>query len=368
MARTMLAGVLHGKEDLRLERIRVPSIGPSDILVRVRAALTCGTDLKVYRRGHHAKMITLPAALGHELAGDVVAAGGAVRHFAVGERVVAANSAPCLKCFFCRRDEKNLCENLLFVNGSYAEFIRIPGRVVDSNTYRIPDHVDYREAALCEPLACVLKGIDEAAVRAGDTVAVIGLGAIGLLFVRVAKIAGARVIAIGRRQEQLDRAEHLGAEVMIESRRGSDPADEVRRHTEGGRGADIVIEAVGSPHAWRQAVAICRPGGTVNFFGGCPKGSVVCFDTGRVHYGSLTLTATFHHTPDHMREALDLVSRGDVQPREFIGGEAPLDEIVAVFQRMATRHGQLKTAVIPAPNGPLQPEDAPISAASVPES
>lgn len=343
----MLAGVLHSKEDLRLERIAIPAIGPSDILVRVKAALTCGTDLKVYRRGHHAKMITLPAPLGHEAAGDVVQVGGAVTQFEVGERIVAGNSAPCHKCFFCLRDEKNLCENLLFVNGAYAEFIRIPGPVVDCNTYRLPDHVDYREAALSEPLACVLKGLDDTRVKPGDTVTVIGLGPIGLMFVRVAKIAGARVIAIGRRQEQLDRAEHVGAEVMIESRRGSNPTDEVRRHTEGGRGSDIVIEAVGSPHAWRQAVSICRSGGTVNFFGGCPKDTVVCLDTSRLHYSSLTLQATFHHTPNHIREALELVSRGDLHPSDFIGGEAPLREIAAVFRSMTTRSGRLKTAILP---------------------
>ena len=347
MTGKMLAGVLHSKEDLRLERIAIPAIGPSDILVRVRAALTCGTDLKVYRRGHHAKMITLPAPLGHELAGDIVQVGEAVNGFEIGERVMAANSAPCQKCFFCRRDEKNLCQSLIFVNGAYAEFIRIPGRVVDCNTYRVPDHVDYREAALSEPLACVLKGIDDTRVRPGDTVTVIGLGPIGLMFVRVARIAGARVIAIGRRQEQLDRAEHLGAEVMIESRRGNDPSDEVRRHTEGGRGSDIVIEAVGSPHAWRQAVAMCRAGGTVNFFGGCPKDTVVCLDTGRLHYSSLTLRATFHHTPDHVREALELVSRGDVTPSDFIGGEASLREIATVFRTMTTHSGHLKTTILP---------------------
>ena len=343
----MLAGVLHSKEDLRLERIAIPAIGPSDILVRVKAALTCGTDLKVYRRGHHAKMITLPAPLGHELAGDIVMVGEAVNRFELGERVVAANSAPCHKCFFCRRDEKNLCENLLFVNGAYAEFIRIPGRVVDSNTYRVPDHVDYREAALSEPLACVLKGVDDTRVRAGDTVTVIGLGPIGLMFVRVAKIAGARVIAIGRRQEQLDRAEHLGAEVLVESRRGNDPSDEVRRQTEGGRGSDIVIEAVGSPHAWRQAVSMCRTGGTVNFFGGCPKDTVVCLETSRLHYSSLTLRATFHHTPVHVREALEMVSRGDLIPSDFIAGEAPLREIATVFRAMTTHSGRLKTAILP---------------------
>jgi len=343
----MLAGVLHGKEELRVERIAVPTAGPADLLVRVRAALTCGTDLKVYRRGHHARMITLPAALGHELAGDVVEAGSAVRSFKVGDRIVAANSAPCHKCFFCRQDEKNLCENLLFNNGAYAEYIRIPGPIVDCNTYIVPPHVDYRDAALSEPLACVLKGIDDTGVKPGDTVTVIGLGPIGLMFVRVAKIAGARVIAIGRRQMQLDRAEHLGAEVLVESRRGEDPTDEVRRHTQGGRGSDVVIEAVGSPHAWRQAVSMVRSGGKVNFFGGCPKQTVVCLDTSRLHYSSITLKATFHHTPDHIREALELVSRGDVHSGDFIAGEAPLADLVKVFQQLTSRRGQLKTAIRP---------------------
>ncbi len=345
--RNMLAGVLHGKEDLRMERIGVPSIGPADILVRVRAALTCGTDLKVFRRGHHARMITLPAPLGHELAGDITDVGSAVTSFEVGDRIVAANSAPCHKCFYCRRDHKNLCENLLFNNGAYAEFIRIPGPIVDCNTHLVPPHVDYRAAALTEPLACVLKGIDDTGISPGDTVAVIGLGPIGLMFVRVAKIVGARVVAVGRSQVQLDRAEHLGAEVFVESRRGGDPSDEVRRHTDGGRGADAVIEAVGSPHAWRQAVSMVRPGGAVNFFGGCPKNTVVCLDTSRLHYASIAIKATFHHTPDHIREALELISRGDLHAGDFLGDEAPLDDLKSVFRRMLTRSGLLKTVVLP---------------------
>ncbi len=343
----MLAGVLHGREDLRAERIAVPSVGPSDILIRVRAALTCGTDLKVYRRGHHAKMIVLPAPLGHEASGDVVDVGSAVTRFKPGDRVVAANSAPCQKCFFCRRSEMSLCENLLFMNGAYAEFLRVPGRIVERNTYRVPETVDYREAALAEPLACVLNGMADVPLRQGDTLAVIGLGPIGLLFVRVARILGARVVAVGRRREQLDRAEHLGAEVLVESRRGSDPTHEVRRQTEGGRGADIVIEAVGSPHAWRQAVAMVRSGGTVNFFGGCPKRSVVCFDTGRIHYSALRLRASFHHTPALFRDALELVASGDVCPADFIAAEAPLDEIVPVFRNMARNSGLLKTVILP---------------------
>ncbi len=343
----MPAAVLYGKEDLRIEQVAAPAVGPSDILVRVKAALTCGTDLKVYRRGHHAKMITPPAILGHELAGDIVEVGSAVKHFQVGDRVVAANSAPCFKCFFCRRDQKNLCENLLFNNGAYARYVKIPGPIADCNTHRIPDHADYREAALTEPLACVLNGLDETGVRPGDTVTVIGLGPIGLMFVRLAKLAGARVIAVGRRQMQLDRAEHLGAEVVIESRRGYDPSDEVRRSTEGGRGSDIVIEAVGSPHAWRQAVGMVRAGGVVNFFGGCPKETAILLDTGRIHYGSLTLRATFHHTPGHIREALDIICRGDVHASDFILDEAPLSDLIAVFQSMMSRNGRLKTAILP---------------------
>lgn len=343
----MLAAVLYGKEEMRLERIAAPAVGPSDILVRVKAALTCGTDLKVYRRGHHAKMITPPAVLGHELAGDVVKIGSSVKRFQVGDRVVAANSAPCFKCFFCKRDQKNLCENLLFNNGAYACYIKIPGPIVACNTHRIPDDTDYREAALTEPLACVLNGLAETGVRPGDTVTVIGLGAIGLMFVRLAKIAGARVIAVGRRQAQIDRAEHLGAEVLIEARRGYDPSNEVRRRTENGLGSDIVIEAVGSPHAWRQAVNMVRPGGVVNFFGGCPKETAICLDTGRIHYGSLTLRATFHHTPEHIREAFDTICRGEVHASDFIRNEAPLSDLEDVFKYMMSHKGNLKTVILP---------------------
>src|SRR6202050_748905 len=185
MATTMKAAVLHGREDIRIERVPVPEAAPGELVVRVGAALTCGTDLKVFRRGYHARMIVPPALFGHELAGDIVAMGPEVKGFKVGQRVVAANSAPCLKCFYCKRGNENLCDDLLFNNGAYAEFIRIPSRIVERNMYEIPPHVTYQDAALVEPLACVLRGIDETFVRPGDTVAVVGLGAIGLMFVGV---------------------------------------------------------------------------------------------------------------------------------------------------------------------------------------
>src|SRR4051812_33606592 len=159
----MMAAVLYGKEHLQVEPVDIPAIESGDILVKVKVALTCGTDVKVFRRGYHARMIVPPAVFGHELAGDVVAMGENVDRFSIGERVVAANSAPCLSCFFCKRGLQNLCEDLLFNNGAYAEYIRIPARIVEHNTYRIPDHVGYHDAALIEPLACVVRGYEETA-------------------------------------------------------------------------------------------------------------------------------------------------------------------------------------------------------------
>src|SRR5690349_393968 len=240
----MMAAVLYGKEHLQVESVAVPTIGAGDILVRVKVALTCGTDVKVFRRGYHARMIVPPAVFGHELAGDVVAVGEGATQFAVGDRVVAANSAPCEECFFCKRGLQNLCEDLLFNNGAYAEYIRIPARIVERNTYPIPKHVGYSDAALVEPLACVIRGLEETTPRPGDTLAVIGLGPIGLMFVKMAKLYGCRVVAIGRRKTQLDRAAALGADDLIMGSDHHDPVPAVRQLTHG-RGVDIAIEAVG---------------------------------------------------------------------------------------------------------------------------
>src|SRR5579871_5307291 len=171
----MTAAVLYGKERLHIETVEVPKLGSGDVLVRVKAALTCGTDVKVFSRGYHARMIVPPALFGHELAGDIVAMGSNVRGFCVGQRVVAANSAPCGECFYCQRGNENLCDDLLFNNGAYAEYIRIPARIVERNMYEIPEHISYQDAALIEPLACVMRGLDETGIREGDSVAVIGL-------------------------------------------------------------------------------------------------------------------------------------------------------------------------------------------------
>jgi L-iditol 2-dehydrogenase len=342
----MMAAVLYGKEHLQVEPVAVPNIDNGDILVRVKVALTCGTDVKVFRRGYHARMIVPPAVFGHELAGDVVAVGRDVRNFKVGQRVVAANSAPCGQCFFCKRGLENLCEDLLFNNGAYAEYIRIPARIVECNTYIIPDKVGYQDAALVEPLACVVRGFEESAPRAGDTVAIIGLGPIGLMFVKLAKLYGCRVIAVGRRQTQLDRAAALGADDLIVTGEHSDPVKSSREMTDG-RGVDVAIEAVGKPQTWQWAVNMVRRGGTVNFFGGCPNESKVNLDTALLHYSEITCKASFHHTPSYIRKALELVCAGHITAKVFVNKEEPLANLLEVMRHLMSHNGHLKTAIVP---------------------
>jgi L-iditol 2-dehydrogenase len=345
---TMHAAVLYGKEDVRLESVPVPAIGPGELLIRVKTALTCGTDVKVFRRGYHAKMIQPPALFGHEMAGDVVAVGEGMTRFEAGDRVVAANSAPCDRCFFCVRGQQNLCEDLLFNNGAYAEYMRIPARIAAKNTYLMPDDLDYRDAALAEPLACALRGLDESGVRPGDTVVVMGLGPIGLMFVRSAKYAyGARVIVMARRLEQVDRAMMFGADEGILMGEESAVISEVEKRT-GGRGADVVIEAIGQAHAWELATRLVRKGGVINFFGGCAAGTKVALDTGLLHYSEITCKATFHHTPAHIKKALDLISEKVIAASYMVNHEEPLTQLPQVLADMAhRRNGQIKTAIIP---------------------
>lgn len=348
MREQMRAAVLYGRKDVRLESVPVPHIGPGELLVRVRAALTCGTDVKVFRRGYHAKMIVPPALFGHELAGDVTAVGQGVTRFAVGQRIVAANSAPCGICFYCQRLQYNLCEDLLFNNGAYAEFIRIPARIVEKNTHILPDHLRYEDAALVEPLACVLRGLDETGIRNGDTVGVMGLGPIGLMFVRIAKSAfNARVIAMARRQQQIDQALRLGADDGVRMAEHDQVISAVKGHTNG-RGADVVIEAIGQPEAWELAVHLVRRGGTVNFFGGCAAGTKVGLDTSLLHYSEINCKASFHHTPDHIRRSLEIVASGGVTADHLVNRREPLSRLPYVLNDLLnTRNGHLKTAIIP---------------------
>jgi L-iditol 2-dehydrogenase len=344
----MTAAVLYGREDLKIETVDIPHLSDDDVLVRVEVALTCGTDLKVWKQGFHARMIQPPALFGHELAGVVETKGSAVNgKVHKGMRVVPSNSAPCNVCLYCRKGQPNLCEDLLFNNGAYAEFIRIPGRIVRQNMLEIPDRVSFVDAAMAEPLACVLRGIHETGITRGDTVVVIGCGPIGLKFIKVLSSRQVRVIALGKRKSQIRAAERLGAIAAFDVSTIENPVNLVRQLSEGGRGTDAVIEAVGSATTWQWAVQMVRKGGTVNLFGGCPRGTQVNFDPAALHYSEITIKSTFHHTPRFIREALDTIERGEIRSSDFITGEVPLEELPHVFEHMKNRNGELKTAVIP---------------------
>jgi L-iditol 2-dehydrogenase len=344
----MMAAVLHGPEDLKIERVDIPAVGSGDLLIRVMAALTCGTDFKVWKQGYHARMILPPAIFGHEFAGIVEEVGASVQdRFQKGMRVVAANSAPCRECYFCLKGQENLCEDLVFNNGAYAEYALITSRILRENVIEIPAHLSFVEAALIEPLACVLRGVNETGIRSGDTTVVIGCGPIGLKFVRILSAKGVRVIAIGKRASQMKAAERLGASAVFDVSKINDPLQAIRELTYRKLGADSVIEAVGSPTTWQWAVQLVRPGGTVNLFGGCPRGSKVEFEPSLLHYSEITIKSSFHHTPRFIRDALDIIAKGEVHASDFVTGEIRLAELPALFQHMKNRNGQLKVAVMP---------------------
>jgi L-iditol 2-dehydrogenase len=349
---TMLGAVLHGREDLRLERVPKPAAGPGELVLRVDAALTCGTDLKVYRRGYHARMLTANRLFGHEVAGTVVDVGNGVTGFAVGDRVLPMNSAPCDVCLFCRSGQGNLCDDLLFNNGAYAEFLRVPARIVLKNTLRVPDGMPMAHAALTEPLACVIRGMEESGARAGQTAIVLGAGPIGLLFVHAAALDGVRVIAVVKRLDQMTTARALGAAEVVRVSEVEDVVAATRALTPEGRGADVVFEAVATPETWQQSVLMARKGGVVNFFGGPPAGTTVSLDTNLLHYSDLTLKASFHHTPATARRAFAMLQSGRFACEAFLTSTALLEDVPALFQRMVVRPSEgtrpeIKTVVYP---------------------
>lgn len=346
MKKQMTAAVLYGKEDVKIERVPIPPLEAGEVLVKVNVALTCGTDLKVFQRGYHARMIVPPALFGHELSGVIEEVGPGVRDFRRGMRVVALNSAPCGACFYCMKHQENLCEDLLFNNGAYAEYIKIPRRIVESNMLALPDDMSFEAAAMTEPLACALRGLQETGVNIGDTVTIIGAGPLGLMLIQVAKLMGCDVVAVVKRDEQVTDAKRFGADDVVHINKTKSAIDSVIHLTEG-RGSDVVIEAVGRPHAWQWAVEMVRRGGAVNFFGGCATGTKVELDTNRLHYSELNLKSTFHHTPESVRKAFTLIAEKRIKGTDYVTGEAPLSKLKQVLQQMLERGNQIKTAIIP---------------------
>jgi L-iditol 2-dehydrogenase len=342
----MKAAMLHGVKDLRVEDVDVPGVGIGEVLVKIKAATTCGTDVKIYQRGYVEKIIKLPTIFGHEWAGEVVEVGGNLDWPKKGMRVRAGNSAPCLHCNMCQKGKYNLCEDMIWLWGAYAEYIKVPARTVLVNMQEIPSHVSFEEAAITEPLACVLHGVEEANVKLGDTVAVIGAGPIGLLHLLTVKKMGAeKVVVIDLVDERLSVAKELGADETINA--GKENAVEKVQQLTGGYGADIVIEAIGSPATWEQALRLARKGGTVLEFGGCPPGTEIKLNTEMLHYGELTVLGAFHTTPLHFRKALSLISSRTVDVRPLVTKRMRLEDIKQAFEILSTSKNEIKIAIAP---------------------
>jgi len=342
----MKAAMLYGVKDLRIEDIEVPEVGLGEVLVRVKAATTCGTDLKIFQRGYVEKIIKLPTVFGHEWAGEVVEVGEGLEWPKKGMRVRAGNSTPCLHCTMCQKGKYNLCENMIWLWGAYAEYIKVPARMVLINMQEIPQHVSYEEAAITEPLACVLHGIEEANMKLGDTVTIIGAGPIGLLHLLTAKKNGAgKIICIDLVENRLNFAKRLGADETINA--GKENVVERVRQLTGGYGADVVIEAIGLAATWEQALKLVRKGGTVLEFGGCPLGTEIKVYTEWLHYGEVTVRGAFHATPLHFRKALNLIASRTIDVRPLITRKMKLEEIKEAFEILSTTKSEIKIAVIP---------------------
>ena len=325
--------------------VDMPVAGPDDVVVQVKSALTCGTDLKAYRRGHH--LMPPPTLFGHEFSGVIVDKGNRVERFSVGQPVMSVHTAPCGECVYCGRSLQNLCPHLTktMALGAYAEYLRVPAPVVDTNMYPKPDDLDYREAAMLEPLSCVTYGISQAPVGSSDSAVVIGAGAIGLLHVMVLKEMGVKqVIVSGRHDYRLETAGKVGADLVIDSDR--EHATEAVLEATGGHGSPTVFECTGLPAVWEEAVTMVGRGGCVVLFGGCPGGTTVTYDTARLHYDQITLKGVFHFTPEAVRKAFHLLAdrRLDVTP--LITGDRTLEEVPETFRNFPGNNA-MKYAIIP---------------------
>ncbi len=344
----MLAAMFYAPMDVRMEQRPIPQVGAGEILLQVAAATTCGTDVKTYRRGHPLLFRHTPAGFGHEVSGIVAATGAGVKKCHVGDAVVVANSAPCLECFYCRHGRHSLCESLLLLNGAYAEYLLVPERLVRLSLYRLPAGTSFVAAALTEPLACALHSVDASEIMQGDTVAILGSGPLGLLLTALAKLRGAHVILTGRGSQRLALGCHFGADTLIDVGTMSlqEQCEAVRQQTEGQRGVDVVIEAVGTPETWAIATKMVRPGGLVNFFGGCPSGTQIELETRPLHYSELILKGVFHYAPVHFAQALDLITGQHIDVEALITERVPLAATLDVFHHLLNKQG-VKYALIP---------------------
>lgn len=332
MAKEMRAAVYLGPEKIELCTVPIPEPAAGELLVKVRAATTCGTDVKTYRRGH--PKFPPPFIFGHEFGGDVVKVGDGVKQFREGMRVTANVFAECGECFYCRHGQGNICANLVYNFGAFAEYMIIPAAIVQHTTFEIPAPIPYAHAALLEPLVTVVHGWHKVAVQAGETVAILGAGGpISLMFIQLLLRTGVgQVIAVGHSPMRLEAARRLGASHIVNAH-DQDTLMAIRELTHG-YGADVVIECAGTKLTWESSVDIVRRGGRVLWFGGLPGSTKVEIDAARIHYGEIDLLNMHGGTTQDACEAFDLIVSGDMNVAPMLTGELPLEQVELALKKM----------------------------------
>ena len=342
----MRAGYLIEPRRVEIRDEAIPVAEPGGLVVRVRVALTDGTDLKTYRRGHH--LMPMPTRFGHEFSGDVASVGAGVTAFAAGDPIMMVQSAPDGSCFWCARGEEELCESLVrtMIFGAYAEYIALPPRLVAVNAYKKPAHLSYEAAAFLEPVSCVVRSLRALAPERGDTIAIVGDGGFGILHALVALARGARPVLVGRRPARLELARSLGINAVVDAK-NVDPIAAIRERTNG-RGADAVIETTGTQAVWEAAPSYVRRGGAAVLFGGLSGGTNVSYEAARLHYDEIRLISPFHFTPRDVRETYDLLCNGAIDVVPLISERFALDDLASAFSRLDEDKGiNLKFAIAP---------------------
>lgn len=343
------AAMFYGLRDLRVENVPDPGPpGPGEVLAKVRAATTCGTDLKRYTRGHVLAHAEGPSVFGHEWAGDVLEVGEGVTKFKKGMRVTSGNTVPCFQCEYCKTGRYSICPNKTsYGTGTYAEFLKIPAPLVTHVMFEIPKNLTYEEAACIEPFACPIHGLDQTPIKIADKVAIIGAGPIGLMWLQLVKRAGAaKVISIDTVDFRLQVAKKLGADEIINAK-DQDPEKRVKELTNG-YGAEVVVEAVGTPQTWEEAFKLVKRGGFINEFAGCAPGATMTVNCAQLHYDEITVRGSFHcNSHIDFKRALDYMASGFIDMKSLITRKMPLDEVNKAFEILTTSRNELKIALIP---------------------
>jgi L-iditol 2-dehydrogenase len=338
----LLANILVEPGRIELREIRTPRPSAGEILVRIKAALTCGTDLKAFRRGH--PVIPMPGVFGHEFSGIVAATGKDVKKFREGDAIMAVHSAPCLECSYCRKKLYNLCEKIMHTKilGAFAEYILLPAHIVRQNAFHKPEGLPFEEAALLEPLSCVVHGLEYIRPKKNEHALVIGAGPIGLLHLLLLKDRGLKVSIADKHDPKLEIAREFGADSVSKAHR----INALKESANNGVGFDYVFECTGMPEVWESSVNYIRRGGTVILFGGCKSETKVTYDTGKLHYDEITLKGVFHYAPSDVKKAYTLLCAGRLAISKFITGRYPLARTQKAFDKLLKGVG-IKYAIIP---------------------